>query len=281
MARFSRDGLLILISGLAILAMPAFEARAQLAPGNSAVDSSVRTGAFSQAAALLEKQAKSGSADAQYELGALYRIGRGVEQNDQAAFHWIKEAAAKGHVRAQYSLATMYLTGRGTAVDVAAAEMWAKRAGEKGHAEASALLARIAAKAAAPKETKDAPGWKASVAGPGVPVAIPANIANDPRLILEAARRSNVEAVRKLASNRASLEARDEDGNTALSLAATSGNAAVLDALLAAGANIETRNNTQETPLMIAAANGRDQAVELLAAKRAALNAARRIRRRR
>ncbi len=170
----------------------------------------------------------------------------------------------------------MYLTGRGTAVDVAAAEMWARRAGEKGHAEASALLARIAAKQAAPKETKEAPGWKASVAGPSGPApAIPANLPNEPRLILDAARRSNVEAVRKLASNRASLETRDEDGNTALALAAALGNTAVLDALLGAGANVETRNNTQETPLMIAAANGREQAVELLAAKRAALNAAR------
>ena len=276
MARHNSDRLLILVSCLALLGRCRLsrrirKARAVIPP------SILRCGRarFREAAALLEKQAKAGSADAQYELGSLYRIGRGVEQNDEAAFHWMKEAASQGHVRAQYSLATMYLTGRGTPVDVASAEAWAKRAQEKGHAEAAALLARIAAKQAAPAAPKKPPGWKASVATPFATAAVPANIPNEPRLILDAARRSNIEAVRKLAANRAGLEARDEDGNTALGVAASTGNAAILDALLVAGANIETRNNAQETPLMIAAANGRDQAVELLAGKRAALDAAR------
>ena len=94
MARHNSDRLLILVSCLALWALPAFEAHSQGTGRNSAVDSSVRTGAFSEAAVLLEKQAKAGSADAQYELGALYRMGRGVEQNDEAAFHWMKEAAA-------------------------------------------------------------------------------------------------------------------------------------------------------------------------------------------
>ena len=109
----------------------------------------------------------------------------------------------------------MYLTGRGTPVDVASAEAWARRAQEKGHAEAAALLARIAAKQAAPAAPKE-PGWKASVATPFTTAAVPANIPNEPRLILDAARRSNIEAVRKLAASRAGLEARDEDGSTAL-----------------------------------------------------------------
>ena len=139
------------------------------------------------------------------------------------------------------------------------------------------MLARIAARQAAPAAPKEAAGWKASVATPFSHRALlRANIPNEPRLILDAARRSNVDAVRKLAcQSRCVSKPATRTATPPWLLAAATGNGAILDALLVAGANVETRNNAQETPLMIAAANGRDQAVELLAGRRAALDAAR------
>ncbi len=116
-----------------------------------AVKSSVRSGAYGEAAALLETQARTGNAEAQYQLASLYRIGRGVAQNETEAFRWMQQAANAGHVRAQYSLANMYLAGRGTPIDLKAAEMWAQRAADKGHDKAGSLLAEIAANRSAPK----------------------------------------------------------------------------------------------------------------------------------
>ena len=88
-----------------------------------AVESSVRSGNYNEAAALLETQARAGNAEAQYQLASLYRIGRGVAQNEAEAFRWMQQAANVGHIRAQYSLASMYLAGRGTSVDLNASEM--------------------------------------------------------------------------------------------------------------------------------------------------------------
>ena len=278
MARLKRTAFFLSVSALAFWAASGHATFAQSAGPGSAVDSSVRAGAFQEAASLLEKQAKAGNAGAQYELGSLYRIGKGVAQDDAAAFYWMREAAQNGHVRAQYSLATMYLTGRGTAVDVKEAESWAKRAMEKGHPQAQALLNKIATGQTAPAKAAAAGSWQTAAVSPGTSAAISHEMAmgaKGPQLLIEASRRSNVEAVRMLSQNRAALEARDEDGNTALALAAANGNVAIIDALIAAGANIETRNNAQETPLMLAAAAGKEQAAERLAAKGASLAAVR------
>lgn len=119
---------------------------------SGAVESPVRSGGFTEAAALLEKQARAGNTEAQYQLASLYRIGRGVTQDEAEAFRWMRQAAKAGHLRAQYSLASMYLNGRGTSVDFKAAETWAQRAADKGHNKAAALLADIAAKRSPPKE---------------------------------------------------------------------------------------------------------------------------------
>ena len=90
--------------------------------GGSAIDSAIatalRTGDFRQMAVILERMAKAGDADAQYQLGSLYRSGRGVPQDDALAFEWMKAAAEQGHVRAQFNLGSMYLTGRGVARDL-------------------------------------------------------------------------------------------------------------------------------------------------------------------
>ncbi len=238
--------------------------RAQETNKDRAVESSVRSGAYSEAAALLETQAHAGNAEAQYQLASLYRIGRGVAQNETEAFRWMQQAANAGHVRAQYSLASMYLGGRGTPVDLKAAEMWAQRAADKGHDKARDLLAEIAAKRSAPKE---APAWKA--ASSDDPQAISSRAAavtsDTGKALIDAARRGNLEGIKALIKRGTPLKSRDEDGNTALALAAGAGHARVVEALLSAGASANARNKAQETPLMRAASQDRGAEVELLA----------------
>src|SRR5262245_9564609 len=125
-------------SGLASVALVALlAANAGLAQqsATAAADAALRAGAFDRAANLLQQQAKAGDAEAQYKLASLYRLGRGVEQDEAAAFRWMKLAAGQGHADAQLNLARMYLAGRGVAVDVAQARLWLAKAAAGGRGE--------------------------------------------------------------------------------------------------------------------------------------------------
>ena len=48
--------------------------------------------------------AEQGDALAQYNLGVLYRKGRGVPQDDVQARQWYEKASAQGQAKAQYNL---------------------------------------------------------------------------------------------------------------------------------------------------------------------------------
>lgn len=57
---------------------------------------------YKEAAEWFGKAAKQGNADAQYNLGELYKKGRGVKRNKKTAQKWYKAASAQGHVKAKY-----------------------------------------------------------------------------------------------------------------------------------------------------------------------------------
>jgi TPR repeat protein len=57
--------------------------------------------------------ADQGLAAAQYNLGIMYRNGRGVPKNDSEAVKWYRKAADQGHSGAQYNLVFMYAYGEG------------------------------------------------------------------------------------------------------------------------------------------------------------------------
>ena len=51
---------------------------------------------------IFQPLAEQGHAKAQFHLGFLYRIGRGVNQDFQKAYHWYSLAAEQGYAEAQY-----------------------------------------------------------------------------------------------------------------------------------------------------------------------------------
>ena len=57
--------------------------------------------------------AEQGNASAQYNLGLMYRNGRGVPQDDKTAVKWYRLAAEQGHASAQYNLGQTYRKGDG------------------------------------------------------------------------------------------------------------------------------------------------------------------------
>ena len=63
----------------------------------------------------LRKAGEQGDAEAQYELGVMYREGQGVAKNEVEAAYWLRKAAGRGIAKAEDSLAAIEIHGPGTA----------------------------------------------------------------------------------------------------------------------------------------------------------------------
>ena len=84
---------------------------------------------------------EQGNAIAQYNLGLLYRKGRGVPQDDVQARKWYDKAAVQGHAKAQYNLGTLYFNGEGVPKDYQQALRWFRLAADQGEAIAQTKIA--------------------------------------------------------------------------------------------------------------------------------------------
>ncbi len=82
--------------------------------------------------------------------------------------------------------------------------------------------------------------------------------------LIKAAEKGDTAAVKALLDRGADVNAKDENGGTALMEAALLGNNATVQALLEAGADVNAKNKYGRTALMMAAAEGYTEIVELL-----------------
>src|SRR6185295_5869192 len=89
---------------------------------------------YAGAIAIWRPLAEKGDADAAFNLGQAYRLGRGVPTNLAAAQTWFERAAEKGHVDAQATLGLLLFQNGNQADGL----KWLKAAAEQG--EARALL---------------------------------------------------------------------------------------------------------------------------------------------
>src|SRR5690242_12730743 len=89
---------------------------------------------YSGAVAIWRPLAEKGDADAEFNLGQAYRLGRGVPTNLAAAKTWLERAGAQGHVDAQTTLGLLLFQNG----DQAEGLKWLKQAAEQG--EPRALL---------------------------------------------------------------------------------------------------------------------------------------------
>src|SRR4249919_2959663 len=89
---------------------------------------------YASAVAIWRPLADKGDADAQFNLGQAYRLGRGVSINLSAAQTWFQRAAASGHVDAQTTLGLLLFQNG----DQVQGLKWLKQASEQG--EPRALL---------------------------------------------------------------------------------------------------------------------------------------------
>ena len=98
---------------------------------------------FAQAAQWYAKAAKQGLADAQVALGILFATGHGVKEDISAACDMFRRAAEQGDIDAQVYLGRQYLVGEGVKQDWSEAKKWLYPAAEKGDDRAQNMLAYI------------------------------------------------------------------------------------------------------------------------------------------
>jgi uncharacterized protein len=81
----------------------------------------------------INRNARNGDSDAQYELGVAYDFGHRVEQNRVEAAKWYLAAAEQGHGGAQNSLGSLYQHGEGVPRNYDAARKWYEKSAAQGN----------------------------------------------------------------------------------------------------------------------------------------------------
>ena len=99
-----------------------------------------QAGDFKTALAEWTPLAEQGYASAQYNLGFMYRNGRGVPENDKTAVKWFTKAAEQGYANAQLNLGIMYENGHGVPDNDKTAVKWFTKAAKQGSAIAQSYL---------------------------------------------------------------------------------------------------------------------------------------------
>jgi len=87
---------------------------------------------YTQSAFWYHKAAEQGNADAQFNLGRLYKKGHGVPQDDRQSAFGIRKAAEQGNAEAQYLHGMMYTLGDDVPQDYTQAAAWYRKAAEQG-----------------------------------------------------------------------------------------------------------------------------------------------------
>jgi TPR repeat protein len=105
----------------------------------------------------IKRLAEQGDAAAQAKLGAMYHLGRGIEQNEEEAARWMLKAAEQKFVDAEVFVAAIYERGMGVPQNIATATQWYEKAAAQGQETAQGLLGpyknmRLKASAQIPNE---------------------------------------------------------------------------------------------------------------------------------
>lgn len=110
------------------------------------------------------------SAEACYQLGMMYRSGRGVAKDSEKVLELMTRAANKDHIHAQRALAEHYF--RKDHHDLSKSHFWLMKAANRGDSQAQLLLAtRYAKGRGLIQNSKEAFKWYLRSAEEGEPVA--------------------------------------------------------------------------------------------------------------
>ena len=99
-----------------------------------------RKGNYKKAFFWYEKSAQQGNAEAQFILGSMYYVGKGVSKNSKKTFFWHEKSAQQGNAEAQGMLGGMYYLGLGVPKDSKKAVYWLEKSARQGDAYAQGFL---------------------------------------------------------------------------------------------------------------------------------------------
>lgn len=105
--------------------------------------SAAKTGDFATALREWRPLAEQGHATAQYNLGWMYKNGKGVSQDDAEAVRWYRLAAEQGLASAQYNLGIIYKNGEGVLQDTLESVRWLSKAAKQGNVGAQLSLGNL------------------------------------------------------------------------------------------------------------------------------------------
>lgn len=117
--------------GLACAAMALFGGRQALADTRAGI-AAYQRGDYATAMSELEKAARSGDAQAHYNLGIAYAEGKAVSRDPAKAAEHYRSGASKGSVLAAFNLAQAHRKGEGVAQDYTQAAKWYEFAAKRG-----------------------------------------------------------------------------------------------------------------------------------------------------
>jgi uncharacterized protein len=80
---------------------------------------------------MVHEAAEQGFAPAQFNLGMMYDLEEGVEQNYTESARWYRKAAEQGLAPAQFNLGIKYENGEGVAQDSTEAATWYRKAADQ------------------------------------------------------------------------------------------------------------------------------------------------------
>ena len=115
------------------------------APPATVVDPVVKSD-DATAVEMIRPLAEQGDAEAQYNLGLMYKIGQGVPQDYAETVKWYRKAADQGLNDAQNNLGVMYYSGMGVPQDYVQAHLWFSLAAAAGNRNALGGRNQVAAK---------------------------------------------------------------------------------------------------------------------------------------
>lgn len=95
--------------------------------------SAIRVRDYDKAFKIYKQLAKKNDKQAQYQVAAMYKAGRGVKQSDKSAWYWFEKSAKQGYAKAQYQLGVCYEEGEGVAANKQQAERWYKAAARQNY----------------------------------------------------------------------------------------------------------------------------------------------------
>ena len=95
---------------------------------------------YTKAVRFTQRAAVRGHVKAQFNLGLMYFNGEGVVKDDAEAFKWFQKAAMQSLAEAQTQLGWMYALGMGVSLDETEAAKWHRKAAMQGHADAQFRL---------------------------------------------------------------------------------------------------------------------------------------------